>query len=1032
MNTARSGSWGVLWLVLSMMFLTACGGGGGGGGSEQRADTGPTVSKIEVTPGSSEAAKGVAMAFKATAIFSDNGTADVTAQVSWSSEDATIAIVDSKGVATGRKEGSTRILAKLGDQSGSAAFTVTAALLTGLQVTPSNPSLPKGITQAFKATAVFSDSTTVDVTASATWASSQAEVVSISNTAGSKGSAKALKEGQAEIFAVYDTESASTTVTVTSATVAQVQVAPVAPSIAKGTTQQFAATAVYTDGTNKDVTTTAVWTSSAEAVATVSKGLAKGLAVGESSIAASFGGQSDSTTLKVSAATVTGISVSPANVSIAKGLHQQFTATASFTDGSQQDVTAATTWTSATESVAKVSNADKSRGDAEAVAVGSTTIGASYKDKVATASLKVTKETVTKLEVTPANISLAKGLEQQYTATALYTDGSTQNVTTSAAWSTSNTDTVADLGASDGKAKAKAVGQTTITASFKDTVSSQTVAASTTLTVTAATVKEIQVTPTTTTIPKGTAQQFTATALLTDNKTQDATTQVTWTSDKPDVAQISNTSGSNGLAVGKTVGSGVTITAALNNIKGTATLAVSDAKLTAINVTPASGKLAKGFNRQFTATGTYSDGSTANITGTATWESSNDATATVNGTDAKGLVSGVAAGQSTISATADTIKGSTTLTVTDATLSSLQVTPANPSVPKGRTQQFTATGSFSDASTLDVTTQVTWESSKTDVATISNAPDSRGLAQTAAVGDTTITAKHGTKSGSTNLKVTNAVLTGLSVTPKADKVCPGQTQQFTATGSFSDGSSENVTDSVTWSSSSTGVATISNASGSKGVASSVSTGTTTITATDATSSISDSTGLTVTGGTIVGITISPANASLPVGIFLDYSATGQFSDCPQRDVTKDVSWKSLDSTVTISNAAGSQGRASAQATGPATIVASLLDANKQLVSGSTSLSVTGATLTGLDIAPKNALIGGNQTVQFTATGSFSDGSTHTLTRQVTWASSNTQAVTISNAAGSEGQATAGSSVGQSTISATRDGVSTSTTLTRVP
>ena len=64
-----------------------------------------------------------------------------------------------------------------------------------------------------------------------------------------------------------------------------------------------------------------------------------------------------------------------------------------------------------------------------------------------------------------------------------------------------------------------------------------------------------------------------------------------------------------------------------------------------------------------------------------------------------------------------------TVTVQSAgTLQSIAVTPANPSVADGLTEQFTATGTFSDGSTQDLTTQVTWASATTSVATIPN-PD---------------------------------------------------------------------------------------------------------------------------------------------------------------------------------------------------------------------------------------------------------------------------------------------------------------------
>ena len=86
------------------------------------------------------------------------------------------------------------------------------------------------------------------------------------------------------------------------------------------------------------------------------------------------------------------------------------------------------------------------------------------------------------------------------------------------------------------------------------------------------------------------------------------------------------------------------------------------------------------------------------------------------------------------------------------TLSSISVSPANPSVPGGNTQQFAASGTYSDGTSHDITTQVTWNSSNTLVATV----NSSGLATAVAVGTSSITATSGSISGSTTLTVTSS------------------------------------------------------------------------------------------------------------------------------------------------------------------------------------------------------------------------------------------------------------------------------------
>ncbi len=244
--------------------------------------------------------------------------------------------------------------------------------------------------------------------------------------------------------------------------------------------------------------------------------------------------------------------------------------------------------------------------------------------------------------------------------------------------------------------------------------------------------------------------------------------------------------------------------------------------LLSIAVTPASVSIVEGGTQQFTAMGTYSDSSTADITNDVTWTSSDVAVATVG---AAGLASGVAAGTTIITASqGGVLSDSASLEVTGPpTLLSIALTPANPTVAAGQTQQFTAMGTYSDSSTAEITNDVTWTSSDVAVATV----DDAGLAAGVSAGTTQITATQGTLSDSTSLRVTPPVLESISVTPTSASVEVGQTHQFAATGTYSDSSTASITASVAWTSVNLAIATVDAA----GLASGVAAGTATITAT---------------------------------------------------------------------------------------------------------------------------------------------------------------------------------------------------------
>lgn len=113
-----------------------------------------------------------------------------------------------------------------------------------------------------------------------------------------------------------------------------------------------------------------------------------------------------------------------------------------------------------------------------------------------------------------------------------------------------------------------------------------------------------------------------------------------------------------------------------------------------------------------------------------------------NGAGTQGLVTGQGVGNTPITATLNGISGSTTVTVTGATLTSIIVTPANPTVPAKSTLKLMATAVFSDGTTQDVTGQASWTSSDTSVVFIisSGSPITNGRMTARTPGIATITA----------------------------------------------------------------------------------------------------------------------------------------------------------------------------------------------------------------------------------------------------------------------------------------------------
>ena len=226
------------------------------------------------------------------------------------------------------------------------------------------------------------------------------------------------------------------------------------------------------------------------------------------------------------------------------------------------------------------------------------------------------------------------GLSSQFTATAVYSDGSKQDISSQVTWSSANS--AAAWISNTGLVTAAAPGSTMIAAKMGR------MSGSTSLNVTPATLVVIDLTPTNASVANGLSDRFVATGVYTDNSVHDISASVTWASSLNTVASISNTPGSNGMAI--TTGSGSTmISATLGAVSASTMLTVTSAALVSIEVTPTNPSIAKGLNQALRATGIYTDNSTHDLTSAVAWNSSAAGVAMVSNTPGS---SGVAAATS--------------------------------------------------------------------------------------------------------------------------------------------------------------------------------------------------------------------------------------------------------------------------------------------------------------------------------------------------------------------------------------------------
>lgn len=418
-----------------------------------------------------------------------------------------------------------------------------------------------------------------------------------------------------------------------------------------GATQTFVATGSYTDGTTQNLSSQVVWASSAPLVASIgaATGVASGLTEGAATITATFGGRTGNTQLNVTNKTLQSIAVTPANSSLGVGATQGFVAVGTYSDASTQNISSTVAWASSAPSVVSITAA----GEASAATTGTSNISAALSGVTGSTPLTVTAKTLQSIAVTPAAFSIAVGATQQLVATGTYSDGSTQVITNSVAWTTAN-GAVATVGATSGLVTGATAGNGVAITAKLGVVSGESrgavTAAGVTLTGLSVSISTLFIGPTFKPFPQVCAQFSNSTGSC-------PYSPVTWTSSNPAVAIVSDTQGVKALTAGVT-----TLTARSGSISASNTLTVNAPVLTAIAVLPAAPTIGAGTQLQLTAMGSYSDGSTQNITALAglSWASSAPAAVSVN---AAGVASGLAAGSATLTASAAGRAGSTTATV---------------------------------------------------------------------------------------------------------------------------------------------------------------------------------------------------------------------------------------------------------------------------------------------------------------------------------------------------------------------------------
>ena len=901
--------------------------------------------------------------------------------VNWSSNNESVATVDSNGKVTAINGGIAVIKVTTVDGGFTATCTVRVTVpVTGVSLNKGTTTMLVGAEETLVATVAPTNATNQNVT----WYSSDESVATVDVN----GNVKAIGAGAATITATTEDGSYTAACGVTVAVpVTGVSINPASTSIEVGAEETLTAVVIPEIADNKAV----AWTSSNPAIATVdSNGKVKAISVGSATIAATTvdGGFEATCIVTVTPAPpiivpVTSVAMNKTATTIVLGNTEELTATVAPADATDKGVN----WSSNNENVATVD----SNGVVTAMNGGTTVITATTVDGGFTATCIVTVTVpVAGVSINPATASIEVGMEATLTAIVAPASATNKAVT----WTSDDT-TVATV---DSTGKVTAIGEgtaeitaTTVDGGFEATcIVTVTLAPPIVIPVTS-----VSLNKTATNLLVGTDETLTAAVVPADATNPN----VTWISDNPAVA-IVDTNGKV-TAIG---GGTAEITVKTVDGEFTATCIVTViVPTTGVSLNRGTTDLEVGAEETLIATVAPTNATNPNVT----WVSSNSAIATV---DTDGKVTAISEGTATITVTTEDGNKTATCIVTVSLpavpVTGVSINPAEVSIEVGDEATLIAT-----VAPIDATNQaVTWSSSDESVATVDNYGKVTAIGEGSA--EITVRTDDGGLEATSEVTVTIPApvvlpVASVSLDRTAVTITGGYTETLVATVLPVDATNKG----VNWSSSDTSVATVD----SDGIVTAIGVGSATITVTTVDGSHTATCQVMVPPSLVIvtGVELNKAATSLLVGEEETLTATV----IPATALNKDVSWMSNDTSVATVN---SNGKVTAIGVGTATITVRTDNAGKTDTCIVTVLAVP-ATGVELNKGTTSLEVGEEETLTATVTPATASN------KAVTWSSNDTTVATVDNS----GKVTA-TGAGTVTITATTaDGGFTDTCIVTV-
>ncbi|GAL30318.1 bacterial Ig-like domain (Group 2) protein [Vibrio variabilis] len=694
--------------------------------------------------------------------YSDGTTQDVSSRAFWGTPNDTSVATSDGSLVTAQGVGVTQFTASFGGFDASSRIVVSDATIEGISVSPSDFNLALGREKQLKVFAHYSNGMTQDVTNASSWRSNAS---SIADSNG--GQVVANNVGSTLITASYMGHEASSEVTVSDIAMIELTVKPKTVLLPNGETRLLQAYALFSDGSELDVTTTAKWGSSDHFKASVIEGYVTAKNTeGTVAITATYDEFSDSSSVAMTDASLSRLSIEPEFVFLGEGDDYQFEVIAHYSDRTSQNITHSVLWTTSDFSLAKV---------VEGLVTGKGTsgdvdIGAVYGGYETKARIQLTSATVERVEIDPDSISLGAGETYQLQATAFYSNGYSQQVTGTAKWSTSASSIASvQRGVVTGHGNS---GTATISATYGKHKDSAMV------TITDLAISKVSIEPEEFILGDGDRRQLKAYAHYVDGSSRVINDAALWGSDRPELASVTN-----GLVTSHATSGIATISVRYLAHEAHSKVNLIDATLEGVSIVPEDVTIGYGDTRLLKLVAHYSDNQVREISADE-WHSSNESLVSVE----NGLITGIGnSGFVTVTAHYGKHTATSKVSLTNAVIRNVVIDPDSLTLRAGDKQRLRLLAFYSDGTNREVYSDAWFSSDGTQVSVADGLVSAHG-----SHGSVLITANYRSHTATSTVNLTDATLFKIWIDPDVFVLRNGERRKLTAYALYSDGAYQKI------------------------------------------------------------------------------------------------------------------------------------------------------------------------------------------------------------------------------------------------